>query len=82
MVTQSTLRTYDGKQVLMEIFFKLTTALDLKKSPKQIKLPISLFTWAPISELPSKMSTMDVSLNPKVFFITNLVNCHLFTGAG
>ena len=52
MVTQNMLRTCEGKQDLSEINFEFVT-LDLSKSLEQIKLPISLHTCAPISELPS-----------------------------
>ena len=43
-------------RVRVKIFnFKFAAALDLNKYLKQIKL---LFTFAPISELPSNISTM------------------------
>ena len=55
MVTKKTLRTRKR-----EVFKKnrFGTAVDPNKCLKQIKLPRSLHTWAPISDLPSNISSM------------------------
>ena len=53
MVTRNTLRTW--KKVKKNEF---VTAVDLNKCLKQIKLPVYLYTCAPILELPSNISTM------------------------
>ena len=58
MVTYDTLRTCEGKHVFFKIDLKFETAVDLNKCLKQIKLPISTYSCAPISELPSDKSTM------------------------
>ena len=55
-----------------EINFKFSTALDQNKSPKQIKLPFSLFTCSPISEVPSDINTMTLCIIPGETF------CQLF----
>ena len=55
MVTKKTLRTREGEQAFKKN--KFGTAVDLNKCLKQIKLPSSLHTWAPISDLPSNIST-------------------------
>ena len=55
MVTQTTLRT---RESCLTNNFKLATAFHLDKCPKPIRIPISLFKCAPISELPSNISTM------------------------
>ena len=52
MVTQNMLRTREGKYVL-------TNTCDCCRS-KQMSIPISLYTCAPISVLPSHTSTMDL----------------------
>ena len=59
MVTQKKLRTLKRKQVY-NFFnnFKLPTVVDFKKCLKQIKFPISIHKFAPISELPLYKSNM------------------------
>ena len=48
-------RTCDGKQVFfLKINLKIATSVDLNNLPKQLKLSISLYTYASNSELPSK----------------------------
>ena len=59
MVTLTILRTYS----IFWNLFKFATYVDLNKCLKQIKLPISLRTCAPITELPSGKSTMTSALN-------------------
>ena len=49
-------RTYEGNKVFSDK--KIGPALDLIKCLKQIKYQRLLLTCAPISELPSNMSTM------------------------
>ena len=53
--------TYDGKYSIVQIcgvkYYIFVTSLDLNKCLKEIILPISLDTCAPISELPSYIST-------------------------
>ena len=58
------LRTFEEKQDFT--VFKFDAALDLEK---HIKSPIALHTSAPISELPSKLSTM-LRSDPDPNFIT------------
>ena len=58
MVTQNVLRTCKEKQVYSEMNFNFPTALARNKCLKQIKLPISLHTCAPISELAINISTI------------------------
>ena len=58
MVTQKTLCTYEGKKGLKKIRF--ATSVDLNKRFKHIKLPILLGKCAPISDLPTNISTMEV----------------------
>ena len=41
-----------------EDFLKLATVVDVNKCLAQIELPLSLFTCAPISELPFNKNTM------------------------
>ena len=55
--TQNTLRTWEGYQEFLISNFIFATAIDLYKCLKQIKLPISLYTCAPIA--PFDISTMD-----------------------
>ena len=54
MVTQNTMRTCEGKLG----FF----AVHLNKCPAQVALPVSLYTCAPITELPSHISNMDKNI--------------------
>ena len=63
MVTQNKLRTYEGKQD----FNDNATALDLIKSLEELKLRISLYKCASISELQSNISIMGE--NRKSFII-------------
>ena len=49
--------TVSRKQDCSELPFKVANALGLKICPNQIVLPILLHTCAPISELPSHIST-------------------------
>ena len=65
MVTQNTLRTSEGNPDFPEIDFIIATALDLNKCFKQIKLPVSNPTSAPIFELPPYISTMILSVSVK-----------------
>mgnify|MGYP001194172634 CR=1 FL=1 len=58
MVTHNTLRTYEVKQVFLKMNLKFVTAIDLNKYLKRTRLPILLYTCAPIAELPFSMSTM------------------------
>ena len=58
MVRHNMLGMCEEKQDISEVNFKFAIALDLKNCAKQIKLPISLHTCAPFSELPSNTSTM------------------------
>ena len=51
MVTQNMLRPHEREKN------RFVTALDLIKCLKQIKQQILLLTYAPISELPSSIST-------------------------
>ena len=48
---------FEGKQGLLKIKSISTTAVDLNKCLKQIKLPVLIYRFAPIFEL-SKISTM------------------------
>ena len=48
--------TCEGKQDFSEIKFRFATDIDLIKCLKQIKLPISFHTCAPIFELLSNMA--------------------------
>ena len=43
---------------------KNATTVNLNKCLKQINLPISLYMYAPISDLPSNISTMGMSMPP------------------
>ena len=54
MVTRDALRKYH---------FKFATSVDLNEYLAEIKLPISLYTCAPISELPYNISSTINSLN-------------------
>ena len=56
MVTQDMLRTHEIG--ISEKKIRFVTALDLIKYLKQIKYNRFLLTYAPISELPSNISTM------------------------
>ena len=56
MVIQNMLRTCEGKQKNKKYNLKFVTTFDLKNFRKQI--PISLYMYAPISELPSNKSMM------------------------
>ena len=53
-----TLRMGRGKQVFLENNIKFTTADDLNKCLEQIELSSALYTCVPISEHPSKISTI------------------------
>ena len=55
MVTQITLRTFQGKQVYSYVN---VTIVDLNKCFKQAKLPFLLYACAPFSELPSEICTI------------------------
>ena len=57
MVTQNMVRMCEGKYVFLKIKFKFATTVDVNKCLTQIKLPISLYKCAPISKLPSHIST-------------------------
>ena len=62
MITRNTLRTCEGNQVFSEEEkIRFVTALDLNKCLSQIRKQISLRTCAPISELPSNVSSMILS---------------------
>ena len=43
---------------------KIATTVNLNKCLKQINLPISLYMYAPISDLPSNISTMGMRMPP------------------
>ena len=58
MVTQNILRKCEGNHYISEEKCQIVTVPDLNKCLKQIKLPISLYTCAPISVLPSDLSAM------------------------
>ena len=60
VVAQNKLRTFDVKHVYLKINFKFSSAVDLYKYIKSIKLTISLYTCAPISELPFNVSTIEI----------------------
>ena len=66
MVTQNTLRMWEGKWV----FKKKYTALDLNSCRREIKLPISLHTCALNTELSSDIIT-DILYN--VSFLTMII---------
>ena len=51
------------KQDFYEINLRFATALDLNKYLKQLKLPISLHTYSPISELPPNIIIMRLKEN-------------------
>ena len=53
-----TFRMCGGKQVFLENNIKFTTAVDLIKCLEQIELSSALYTCVPISEYPSKISTI------------------------
>ena len=46
------------KWILIVIYFKVATAVNLHISLKQIKLPMTRYTCAPIYKLPSNISTI------------------------
>ena len=64
--------TYVGKQEFTKMFFRFATVPDLYKCLKQIKLLTSLHACAPISKLPSKISTMIWYLKSLIFFYMTL----------
>ena len=55
IVTRNPLCVCDGN---FENDLKFALAVDLNKRPVQINLPVKLYTCAPLSELPSDVSTM------------------------
>ena len=59
MVIQNMLRTCEGKQKNKKYNLKFVTTFDLKNFLKQI--PISLYMYAPIFKLPSKISIMAIN---------------------
>ena len=58
MVTQTILRTDEGKEVFFEEKLRFVADLDLLKYLKQIRKPILLLPCAPTSRLPSNISAM------------------------
>ena len=65
MVTLNTVRACDVKQAFLKKNVKVPTAVLLKECLQEIKLPISLFTCARVSELPS--DTMGVCIIQLLF---------------
>ena len=57
MVTQNMLRMHEGKLFFSQNITRFVTAFDLVKCLKQIKSQRLLPTFAPISEVPSNIST-------------------------
>ena len=58
IMTQNTVRMWEGNNLLLKIEFQTQDCCRSKKEVPQIKLPILLQTFTPISELPSNTSTM------------------------
>ena len=63
MVTQKILRMHERKKVFSDIKIRFVSALDLINCLKQIE-------YAPISELPSNISTMGQSENALMYQFT------------
>ena len=71
MVTQKQMRTRVGNQYFSQINVIYTTALDLNKCLKQIKLTISLYTCVPISDTRSKTNMVKPQLTAFMSFGIN-----------
>jgi len=72
MVTQSMLRTYEGKQVVSETTFIFTTDLEPNKCLDQIKLPILPHTCTPISEIQSNHMDPDCKQYDRLLICYNV----------
>ena len=60
MVTQNILRICEGYQLFSEINFGFVTALGRNKMPEAGKITNFTYACAPISDLPSNISTMRI----------------------
>ena len=74
MVTRNILCTHEGKKV------RFVPVLVLMECLKQIKLQTLILTCAPISELPSNISTMVEGLSYKFKFTKKIVCRGIITG--
>ena len=63
------LRTHERKKAFSDENIRFMTYLDLNKRLKHIKWQILLLTCAPISKLPSTISTMAASYHSKELFV-------------
>ena len=75
MVNTNTLRACQEKQ---KLYFKIATTVNVNNCLKQIRLSLSLCSCAPISELPTNISTVNPSRNARNLLGASEVSGNLY----